>query len=185
MSDGELSSLATQVMLSYAFVVKRCVTHNWRPLRLALTNTDAAAATLARIRDAASAEIGDAWPVQVVGSDFANGLPALCAPDAPQIVVLSPDAETPLTTLDPGAVYVIGGLCDYRRIANATRDRARERGVCCRRLPLEEALGAKLPVEILTVDQVVQILLHCSNTGDWVGAFEAAVPPRKLRAVGR
>jgi len=186
MSDGELASLATQVMLSYAFVVKRCVAQNWRPLRLALTNTDAAAATLARIRDAASAEIGDAWPVKVVGSDFATGLPALCAPsDAPQIVVLSPDADTPLTTLDPGAVYVIGGLCDYRRIANATRDRARERGVCCRRLPLQEALGAKLPVEILTVDQVVQILLHCSNTGDWVGAFEAAVPPRKLRAVGR
>ena len=97
--DGELASLATQVMLSYAFVVKRCVAHNWRPLRLALTNTDAAAATLARIRDAASAEIGDAWPVKVVGSDFATGLPALCAPDAPQIVVLSPDADTPLTTL--------------------------------------------------------------------------------------
>ena len=55
MSDGELASLATQVMLSYAFVVKRCVAQNWRPLRLALTNTDAAAATLARIRDAASA----------------------------------------------------------------------------------------------------------------------------------
>ena len=146
MSDGELASLATQVMLSYAFVLKHCVAQNWRPLRLALTNTDAAAATLARIRDAASAEIGDAWPVKVVGSDFATGLPALCAPsDAPQIVVLSPDADTPLTTLDPGSIYVVGGLCDYRRIANATRDRARERGdgVCRRRISRSRPLGKK------------------------------------------
>ena len=178
MSDGELASLATQVMLSYAFVVKRCVAQNWRPLRLALTNTDAAAATLARIHNAASAEIGDAWPVEVVGSDFATGLPALCASDAPQIVVLSPDAETPLTTLDPGAIYVIGGLVDHNRYKGLTHERATAAGIETARLPIDEHVQMSQR-RVLAVNHVFEILLHFAQGHDWKQAFLHAMPQRR------
>ena len=112
------------------------------------------------------------------GDEEAGGGP----PD-PQLVVLSPDAQEPLAELDPTAVYIVGGLCDYRRVRNATRGRAESRGVVCRRLPLREALGRTLAVEILTVDQVLHVLLEAANNGsDWARALEAALPPRKLQA---
>ena len=38
-------------------------------------------------------------------------------------------------------IFVVGGLCDYKRIANATLDRAEAAGVEVMRLPIEETLG--------------------------------------------
>ena len=63
-----------------------------------------------------------------------------------------------LLPCSPSCIYVVGGLCDYKRIANATRHRASARGCRCARLPLER-LGVKIGVEILTVDQVCQAAL--------------------------
>ena len=100
----------------------------------------------------------------------------------PRLVVLSPDAEEPLDVLRPTEeVYVIGGLCDYKRIVGATSRRAAHLGVTSRRLPIAQTFGRRLQVDILTVDQVVVCLLECANNGgDWEKALRAALPPRKL-----
>uniref|UniRef100_A0A7S3BQC5 tRNA (guanine(9)-N(1))-methyltransferase n=1 Tax=Haptolina ericina TaxID=156174 RepID=A0A7S3BQC5_9EUKA len=182
MVPRELASLATQVTAVYAQVLKRCAGQAaWRPLRLALTNLAGAPETLERIE--CSAGRLDGWPVHLLQEDYSMSLPALCAPAPISIVVLSPDAAEPLEALHPNCVYVIGGLCDYKRIANATRERASARDVCCRRLPIREALCTAIPVEILTVDQVAIALLEVANNGgDWARALLCAVPPRKLRA---
>jgi hypothetical protein len=101
------------------------------------------------------------------------------------IVVLSPDAsETfPLNEpLDVSAIYVVGGLCDYKRVRGATLTRADDADVVARRLPIEDALGTNASVNILTVNQTVQILSRVArNEGDWRLALIETLPERKLR----
>ena len=98
-----------------------------------------------------------------------------------RIVVMSPDAECALEGAPVrDAVYVVGGLCDYRRIANATLDRAEAAGVEARRLPIEETFGANFSVNILTVNQTVEALCRAGlNGGDWEDALRGGVPGAK------
>ena len=95
----------------------------------------------------------------VVGSDFATGLAALCAPDAPQIVVLSPDADTPLTTLDTGAIYIFPCLrADLITPRRAPRDAVSSVPIVVNFSPFKKRdTRIRASVEILTVDQVVRV----------------------------
>jgi len=103
------------------------------------------------------------WPVLISAKDFAaaarehaGGASArgrASASGGPRVVVLSPDAPECLTDVRRDTVYVVGGLCDYKRIANATLDRAAAAKVEARRLPLREAFGNNFSVNILTVNQ--------------------------------
>ena len=101
------------------------------------------------------------------------------------IVMMSPDAAEPLLSIEPASVYVIGGLCDYKRVTNATRDQAEAQGVVARRLPIAECMGdaqgERVSCDILAVNHVAAILLEAANNG---GDFEAAlrlhVPRRKV-----
>ena len=193
MCEAELASLAQQLTLGYGLVLRGCSAQpDMRPLRLAFVGADGESAVLRKLDRTCDAA---KWPVRRSAADFAEAAAELCrsgcdgdeeaevGPPDPQLVVLSPDAQEPLAELDPTAVYIVGGLCDYRRVRNATRGRAEARGVVCRRLPLREALGRTLAVEILTVDQVLHVLLEAANNGsDWARALEAALPPRKLQA---
>lgn len=186
MSPGEIKSLIAQLTVGYGEVLRRATDRpDFAPLRLALTNLDEAPLTLGRLRNA------DKWGAQLCPADFGVAVPALCAgpqskTDAtpcPPIVVLSPDAEEVLHSVTRDEVYVIGGLCDYKRIANVTASRASERGVRAARLPITEAFGANDMVDILTVNQVIVALMVMANTGDWRLALREALPPRKLRVI--
>ena len=103
------------------------------------------------------------------------------------IVVLSPDADAtfPLhEPLDTRAIYVVGGLCDYRRVEGATLRRAAAAtgDVVAKRLPIEDAFGTNASVNILTVNQTVEILSRVArNGGDWRAALLETLPERKLR----
>lgn len=190
MNERERASLSTQVTHAYGSVLRRCAEERLAPLRMALTGCARAADTLARIDKAGGAE---KWPVPRLEPSFAEALPAVCSPAEDgaargtpvRIVVMSPDAEEPLREVAKDAVYVVGGLCDYKRSVQTTLNGARASGVCARRLPLAETLGASVPsVTILTVDQCVAALhLAHANGGDWGAALRAALPQRKLRAV--
>ncbi|KAG1658752.1 hypothetical protein FOA52_000865 [Chlamydomonas sp. UWO 241] len=116
----------------------------------------------------------------------AAALPELFPLD--QVVMLSPDAPEPLSVLEPGKVYCIGGIVDRSVCKGVTAGWAAERGVTARRLPVQEhadALGmgrgtTRSPV--LNVSDVVVALLEFAATGDWAHALRAAIPGRKLRA---
>lgn len=108
------------------------------------------------------------------------------------IVVLSPDADATFALNEPldttGTIYVVGGLCDYRRVEGATLRRARAAArrerirVVAKRLPIAEAFEANASVNILTVNQTVEILSRVArNAGDWRAAFIETLPERKLR----
>ena len=103
------------------------------------------------------------------------------------IVVLSPDADATFSLhepLDARAIYVVGGLCDYRRVEGATLRRAAVAtgDVVAKRLPIEDAFGTTASVNILTVNQTVEILSRVNrNGGDWRAALLETLPERKLR----
>ena len=103
---------------------------------------------------------------------------------ATRVVVLSPDADEVLETVEADTVYVVGGLCDYSRCVKHTLESARASGVQARRLPLRETFDHRLSVEILTVEQAVAALHSAfSNGGNWGEALAESVPARKLKEV--
>ena len=141
-----------------------------------------------RIETALAKDGGSArWPVTTCPQPFADAAKAASIDTNPirNIVVMSPDAPIALTEApSPEDVYVIGGLCDYKRIANATLDRAEAFGVTARRLPIEETLGTNLNVNILTVNQTAECLFRARlNHGDWAAALQDVLPKRKLEEV--
>ena len=140
-----------------------------------------------RIAAALARDEGSArWPVTTSAEPFREAAAANGgARPIRRIVVLSPDAPAALTDPpSPEDVYVIGGLCDYKRIANATLDRAEAFGVEARRLPIEETLGTNLNVNILTVNQTCECLFRARlNGGDWGEALSAVLPRRKMEEV--
>ena len=112
-----------------------------------------------------------------------------------RVIVLSPDAPEALAGApDRDALYVVGGICDYKRHMNASLDCAASANdsstgtpssnvvVGARRLPIEETFQGSVSVNILTVNQAVEALVRADiNGGDWVEALTATLPLRKLR----
>ncbi len=100
-----------------------------------------------------------------------------------RIVYLSPDAAEELTDLDPSSVYVIGGLVDDSVQSRVSWDYAQSAGLRTARLPIQrfmrrrsaESSGGK---QILTINQVFEILLTYYETKDWRAALSRGVPAR-------
>ena len=120
-----------------------------------------------------------------IGGGLSNSKPQ-------RVIVLSPDAPEALAGApDRDALYVVGGLCDYKRHMNATLDCAASAAgtssssvvVEARRLPIEETFQGTVSVNILTVNQAVEALVRADiNGGDWAEALTATLPSRKLRS---
>lgn len=63
--------------------------------------------------------------------------------DRKQIVYLTSDSDTVLTTLEKDAVYIVGGLVDHNHHKGLTLERAMEKGLRTARLPLNEHVKIK------------------------------------------
>lgn len=116
------------------------------------------------------------WKVHRVTADVADAFPR------DELVFLSPDADEPLTALDPRAVYVIGGLVDSSVQKRTSLQKAQELGARAVRLPLAEHAPNANPRLPLTLTAVLEILLAVHAGGTWSDAVHAAVAPRHLRA---
>ncbi|XP_010928083.1 uncharacterized protein [Elaeis guineensis] len=94
------------------------------------------------------------------------------------LVYLTADAETILDELDPKKIYIIGGLVDRNRWKGITMKKANDQGIQSARLPIANYLRMSSS-QVLTVNQVVEILLTFLETRDWKSAFFQVIPPRK------
>ena len=54
-----------------------------------------------------------------------------------QIIILSPDAPEPLSDLEVGKLYVIGGLLDESKKSPAVFDAANKNNIISKRLPIK------------------------------------------------
>ncbi|XP_047338342.1 tRNA (guanine(9)-N1)-methyltransferase [Impatiens glandulifera] len=95
------------------------------------------------------------------------------------LVYLTADSETVLDVLDPTKIYIVGGLVDRNRWKGITMKKAVEQGIQTAKLPIGNYLKM-CSSQVLTVNQVMEILLNFVETRDWKASFFHAIPQRKI-----
>ena len=101
--------------------------------------------------------------------------------DLDTVVYLSPDSETTLETIDPDTVYVIGGLVDDSVKKNTSTQYSQSVGVKTARLPITDYMKRSESgsfKQILTINQVFDVLLDFHSTGDWSSALGKNIPSK-------
>ncbi|CAA0818017.1 Unknown protein [Striga hermonthica] len=164
MSTSELHSLVQQIMYCYA-VNGRCAV----PAHIWLTGCQGEMQNqLLRIPGY------DKWLIEKEEQSYVEAF----KDQKENLVYLTADAENALDELDPKAIYIIGGLVDRNRWKGITMKKAIEQGIRTAKLPI----GAYLKMsssQVLTVNQVVEILLKFLETRDWKNSFFQVIPLRK------
>lgn len=136
---------------------------------------------------------GDAMPQQNADNDKQ----AAGRIDLKDVVYLTADTDDVLTCLEAGTTYVIGGIVDKNRYKALCKTKAEHLRVRTAKLPLtpdnldaveqrlaasgETATGTYTGRKVLTVNQVVEILLGWTETGDWTEALYKSLPQRKYK----
>uniref|UniRef100_A0A182RM47 tRNA (guanine(9)-N(1))-methyltransferase n=1 Tax=Anopheles funestus TaxID=62324 RepID=A0A182RM47_ANOFN len=94
------------------------------------------------------------------------------------LVYLTSESDNVLDRLEPGCVYVIGGLVDHNQHKGHCYQLAQQKGIRHARLPLAEHLVIKTRT-ILTINQVFEILHNVHNGKDWLQTLLQVLPARK------
>lgn len=100
------------------------------------------------------------------------------------LVYLTPDSEHALEDVDLNKVYILGGLVDESIQKKVTLQKAREHSVKTARLPIQEYMvrrqnGKNYHSEILTINQVFDILSTYVESQNWPEALKKGVSSRK------
>ncbi|KAF2731088.1 hypothetical protein EJ04DRAFT_410777, partial [Polyplosphaeria fusca] len=95
-----------------------------------------------------------------------------------EIVYLSSDSDATLDRLKPNSTYIIGGLVDKNREKGLCHKRACSRGIKTAKLPIGEFMKMNSR-QVLTTNQVMEIMLNWLESGDWGKAFMEVIPKRK------
>ena len=101
-----------------------------------------------------------------------------------RLVYLSAEGEETLETIDPAAVYVIGGLVDRNQHRGLSLRRAQDAGVSTARLPLEEYVQMSVEGKgrALTVNQCYELLLLRAQGHSWEEVVRQVMPLRRARS---
>uniref|UniRef100_A0A182W561 tRNA (guanine(9)-N(1))-methyltransferase n=1 Tax=Anopheles minimus TaxID=112268 RepID=A0A182W561_9DIPT len=94
------------------------------------------------------------------------------------LVYLTSESDQVLDKLEPGCVYVIGGLVDHNKYKGHCYQLAQQKGIRHARLPLAEHLVIKTRT-ILTINQVFEILLNLHMGKEWQKTLLQVLPARK------
>lgn len=164
MTVTELRSLVQQIMYCYA-VNSRCAS----PCHLWLTGCNGDMETqLDKLPGS------DKWIMEKKSESYIEALQTL----KDSLVYLTADAEKVLDDLDPKKMYIIGGLVDRNRWKGITMKKAMEQGIEAARLPIGNYVKMSSS-QVLTVNQVMEILLKYLETRDWKDSFFQVIPQRK------
>ncbi|XP_059307078.1 tRNA (guanine(9)-N1)-methyltransferase [Lycium ferocissimum] len=164
MNTSELHSLVQQIMYCYA-VNGRCSS----PAHLWLTGCQG------EMQDQLQRLPGfDKWIIEKENRPYIEAF----QDQKERLVYLTADAETTLDVLDPKHIYIIGGLVDRNRWKGLTMKKAEDQGIQTAKLPIGTYLKMSSS-QVLTVNQVVEILLKYLETGDWKTSFFEVIPQRK------
>ncbi|KAL5207708.1 hypothetical protein ABZP36_032143 [Zizania latifolia] len=167
MRPNEIHSLTQQIMYCYA-VNGRSAT----PAHLWLTGCNGEMAThLQRIPGY------DKWIIEKAAKPYLEAF----EDRKDNLVYLTADAETVLDDLDMSKIYIIGGLVDRNRWKGITLKKAVDQGIQCAKLPIGNYLKMSSS-QVLTVNQVFEIMLKFVETGDWKASFFQVIPQRKREA---
>ncbi|KAL4628080.1 hypothetical protein ACB092_05G210900 [Castanea dentata] len=164
MTPSEIQSLVQQIMYCYA-VNGRCAS----PCHLWLTGCEGEMGSqLKRLPGF------DNWIIEKENRPYIEALQE----QKENLVYLTADAETVLEELDPKRIYIVGGLVDRNRWKGITMKKAKEQGIQTAKLPIGNYLKMSSS-QVLTVNQVIEILLKFIETKDWKVSFFQVIPQRK------
>jgi len=170
MSGKEIASLARQI--------GRCYSSNRRatkPVRLILTNWSNDSSLAQECR---RVNYGfDNYQIILNDKPIHESYPS------ERLVYLSPNADKVLTEIDEQNVYVIGGLVDESVRKNMTYQVCQDKNIACYKLPIEtymeHSINGGTFNQILSINQVFDILLTYMTSKDWGEALKKNVPERK------
>ncbi|KAL3627270.1 hypothetical protein CASFOL_028633 [Castilleja foliolosa] len=169
MASNELHSLVQQIMYCYA-INGRCAL----PAHIWLTGCQGEMHNqLLRIPGY------DKWAIEKEEGSYVDAF----KDQKEHLVYLTADSENVLDELDPKSVYIIGGLVDRNRWKGITMKKAEEQGIKTAKLPIGTYLKMSSS-QVLTVNQVVEILLKYLETKDWKDSFFQVIPLRKRCEAG-
>ncbi|KAL0534482.1 hypothetical protein IC582_028773 [Cucumis melo] len=164
MTPSEIHSLVQQIMYCYA-VNGRCPS----PCHLWLTGCNGEMGSqLQRLPGF------DKWIIEKERRSYIDALQE----QKENLVYLTADSETVLDDLDLKKIYIVGGLVDRNRWKGITLKKAQEQEIQTARLPIGSYLKMSSS-QVLTVNQVIEILLKYLETRDWKDSFFQVVPQRK------
>ncbi|KAI3987080.1 hypothetical protein MKX01_036870 [Papaver californicum] len=164
MNPSEINSLVQQIMYCYA-VNGRCssTAHLW------LTGCGGyMEAPLQRIPGF------NKWLIEKENMPYIEAL----QDQKENLVYLTADSKTIVDELDPKKIYIIGGLVDRNRWKGITMKKANDQGIQTAKLPIGSYLKMSSS-QVLTVNQVFEILLKFVETKDWKTSFFEVIPQRK------
>jgi len=101
--------------------------------------------------------------------------------DSDDLIYLSPDADNYLTEMDMDKVYVIGGLVDDSVKKQVTLNFSNQSCIQTYKLPIPLYMERKSEgsfKQILTINQIFEILLKFYETEDWREALAVGVPAK-------
>ncbi|KAI9087039.1 hypothetical protein K1719_031000 [Acacia pycnantha] len=164
MTPTEINSLVQQIMYCYA-VNGRCSS----PAHLWLTGCNG------EMEEQLKRLPGfDKWIIETENKSYIEALQD-CKEN---LVYLTADSENVLEELDLKKLYIIGGLVDRNRWKGITMKKAEEQGIQTAKLPIGNFLKMSSS-QVLTVNQVLEILLKFLETKDWKASFFQVIPQRK------
>ncbi|KAJ6756802.1 TRNA (GUANINE-9-) METHYLTRANSFERASE [Salix purpurea] len=164
MTDSEIHSLVQQIIYCYA-VNRRCAS----PGHLWLTGCSGEMENqLQRLSGF------DRWIIEKESQSYIEAL----QDQKENLVYLTADSETVLDELDLKKIYIVGGLVDRNRWKGLTMKKANEQGIQTAKLPISSYLKMSSS-QVLTVNQVVEILLKFVETKEWKTSFFQVIPQRK------
>ncbi|CAH1423708.1 unnamed protein product [Lactuca virosa] len=164
MAPNEIHSLVKQIMYCYAVNGRSVI-----PSHLWLTGYEG--------------EIGnqlqkipgfDKWIIEKDNGPYINTFET----QKEHLVYLTADSEAMLDELDPKKIYIVGGLVDRNRWKGITMKKALDQGIQTAKLPIGNYLKMS-GSQVLTVNQVMEILLKYLETKDWKASFFHVIPQRK------
>ncbi|XP_028800371.1 tRNA (guanine(9)-N1)-methyltransferase [Neltuma alba] len=164
MTPTEINSLVQQIMYCYA-VNGRCTS----PAHLWLTGCNGEMEKqLKRLPGF------EKWIIDTENKSYIEAL----QDRKDNLVYLTADSENVLEELDLKKIYIIGGLVDRNRWKGITMKKAEEQGIQTAKLPIGNFLKMSSS-QVLTVNQVLEILLKFLETKDWKTSFFQVIPQRK------
>lgn len=96
-------------------------------------------------------------------------------------VYLTADTDNELDKLEEGYTYILGGIVDKNRHKQLCLKKAQKLGLKVARLPIGKYIQMNSR-HVLATSHVYEIMCMCFEYGhDWEKAFNAVLPPRKLR----
>jgi len=170
MSRMEQNNTAKQIMLTFG----RNREHD-QPFPLHLCNADPESQVMKELHKYIPPLYQPEFPMTVTHKNYLDIFPR------EKLVYLTPHCNTELTSYDPEAIYIIGGIVDKSNKEPLTWAKASREKIKMAKLPLDRYLkwgsgGGKS----LTLNSMIEIMLELKTSGNWKKALEV-VPQRKLK----